>query len=97
MREWIGNAAIRACTTIIDHGAAETPRNRAIAHYDRGFHYGNLGDKDRALAEYNEAIRTDPLYAPPYNSRGNIFRDRGDGASAFVDYNEAIRLESDDG
>ena len=50
---------ISACTSIIQSGR-ETRRNLAIAYYSRGLAYYDKGDDDRAIADYNEAIRLDP-------------------------------------
>ena len=33
-------------------------------------------DYDKAIADYNEAIRLDPMYAPAYNNRGNAWREQ---------------------
>ena len=50
------------------------------------------GDKDRAIADYNEAIRLNPNDADAYYNRGNAWSDKGDNDGAIADYNEAIRL-----
>ena len=55
--------------------------------------YGDKGENDRAIADYNEAIRLDPKYAAAYNNRGNAYRDKGDTDRAIADFNEAIRLD----
>ena len=36
----------------------------------RGNAYGRKGDHDRAIADYNEAIRLDPKYALSFCNRG---------------------------
>jgi tetratricopeptide (TPR) repeat protein len=50
---------IDGCSSIIQSGR-ETQRNLAVAYYSRGLAYYDKGDDDRAIAEYNEAIRLDP-------------------------------------
>jgi lipoprotein NlpI len=83
---------ISGCTSIIQSGR-ETPRNLAIAYYSRGLAYYDKGDDDRAIAEYNEAIRLDPKFAYAYSNRGLAYDHKGDLERASPDYNEAIRLD----
>jgi tetratricopeptide (TPR) repeat protein len=80
---------ISGCTSIIQSGR-ETPRNLAIAYYSRGLAYYDKGDDDRAIAEYNEAIRLDPKFAYAYSNRGLAYDHKGDlqtseGASCAQD------------
>ena len=49
-------------------------------------------DYDKAIADYNEAIRLDPGYAHAYNGRGKTWSAKKDYDKAIADYNEAIRL-----
>ena len=83
---------INGCTSIIQSGR-ESRRNLAIAYYSRGLAYYDKGDDDRAIAEFNEAIRLDPKFAYAYSSRGLAYDHKGDLDRADPDYNEAIRLD----
>jgi tetratricopeptide (TPR) repeat protein len=60
---------------------------------NRGIAYGNKGDNDHALADYNEAIRLDPKNAVPFLYRGIAYGKKGDKDRALADFNEAIRLD----
>jgi tetratricopeptide (TPR) repeat protein len=100
VRQWCTNAhsaytpdrQIEGCTSVIQ-SARETQKNKAIAHYDRGIVYKKRGDLDRAVADFNEAIRLDPKLAYPYNERGDSYKAKGDFDRAGADFNEAIRLD----
>jgi lipoprotein NlpI len=83
---------ISSCSSIIQSGR-ETGRNLAVAYYNRGLAYYDKGDDDRAIAEYNEAIRLDPKFAYAYSSRGLAYDHKGDLERASPDYDEAIRLD----
>ena len=83
---------INGCSSIIQ-SSRETRRNLAIAYYSRGLAYYDKGDDDRAIDEYNEAIRLDPKYAQAYFNRGNAYYQKGDDDRAIADYSEAIRLD----
>ena len=84
-------AAIIDCTQSINSGKwkgrylAAFYTNRAAAYHERG-------DNDRAVADYNEAIRLDPKSGKAFVGRGEVFGSRGDFERAIADYNEAIRL-----
>ena len=45
------------------------------------------------MADFNEAIRLNPMYALAFNNRGHIYKKKGDFDRAMADYNEAIRLD----
>jgi tetratricopeptide (TPR) repeat protein len=83
---------ITACTTIIE-AAADTPQALSAAYNSRGNAHQEIRDYERALADYNEAIRLEPRSAHPHNGRGNVYRAKGDNDRAILDYSEAIRLD----
>src|SRR5262249_49984855 len=51
------------------------------------------GDVDRAIADYDAAIRINPKYAFAYGNRGVAWRSKGDLDRALADLTEAIRLD----
>jgi tetratricopeptide (TPR) repeat protein len=65
----------------------------SLAFYNRGNTYRNKGDDDRAITDYNEAIRLKPDYAYAFGNRGLAYGRKGDNVRAMADYNEAIRLD----
>jgi lipoprotein NlpI len=87
-----GDKAIAACTRAIDsglwHGA-----HLARAHNARGTAHYSLGDYDRAIVDYNEALRRDPKLSFAYNNLGNALRAKGDDEAAITDYSRAIELD----
>ena len=52
-------------------------------------------ETDRALADFNEAVRLDPTNAWAYAERGNLYKNRAHRERALADLNEAIRLAPD--
>lgn len=53
----------------------------------------NKKDYDRAIADYNEALRVDPQFPIGYVVRSNAWYAKKDYDRAIADYNEAIRLD----
>ena len=60
---------------------------------DRGIAYSEKGDNDRAISDYNEAIRLDPNHSKAFTNRGNASYEKGDHNRAIADYDEAIRFD----
>ncbi|KAB8334921.1 tetratricopeptide repeat protein, partial [Scytonema tolypothrichoides VB-61278] len=67
--------------------------NQKIAYNYRGNSYANKKDDDRAIADYNQAIKLDPNFALAYNNRGNSYANKKDDDRAVADFNQAIKLD----
>ena len=55
--------------------------------------FGHQRNYDKAVSDYDEAIRLDPHYAPSYLNRGLEYRNKGNWQKAISDLTEAIRLD----
>jgi tetratricopeptide (TPR) repeat protein len=53
-------------------------------------------DYDKAIREFDEAIRLKPKYAEAFSQRGNAWSRKNDYDKAIIDFNEAIRLDPND-
>jgi tetratricopeptide (TPR) repeat protein len=65
----------------------------AKLYSERGIAAYRGGDLDRALADFDLAIRQDRNDAQAYRNRGKVWEDRDDHDRALADYDEAIRLD----
>ncbi|MBV9643937.1 MAG: tetratricopeptide repeat protein [Verrucomicrobia bacterium] len=61
-------------------------------YMNRGWGFYQKKDYDKAISDYNEAIRLDPNLAWTYDARGSIYEERNEYDKAISDYNNAIRL-----
>ena len=91
-RKASADVAIAACNRAIESRTFSGGELAAL-HNDRGWaHYG-MGNLDRAIADYTEAIRINPKVAATFTNRGIAWHDRRDYDRALADTNEAIRLD----
>jgi tetratricopeptide (TPR) repeat protein len=83
---------IRGCTAIIRSGH-ESPDDISRAYFNRGRAWSDKGEFDRAIQDFNEAIRLDPNYADAFNNRGVAYAGKGDSSQAIADFDRAIQLD----
>jgi tetratricopeptide (TPR) repeat protein len=86
-----GDEAIGACTRAIKSGTYNG-KTLALAYSNRGVEWRAKGDLARAIADYNEAIKTDPQQPAAYNNRGIAHAAAVDYDKAIADYDKAIEL-----
>jgi tetratricopeptide (TPR) repeat protein len=64
-----------------------------MAYNNRGNAYSVKGDKDRAIADYNQAIKLDPNFAMAYYDRGVVYYKKRDYARARADWTKALQID----
>jgi tetratricopeptide (TPR) repeat protein len=90
-----GSAAVDACTRALNSDRFDQ-HNKAMIYSNRANQRERVGDYEKAIADHNEAIRTDPAYASGFMHRGNAYARHGDFDRAVADHSEAIRLAPKD-
>ena len=74
-----------------------TTSNSAELYYQNATSYQQMGEKQKAIAEYTRAIEIDSKYAEAYVNRGFLLLDAGKKQSAIEDLRNATKLYFDRG
>jgi len=59
---------------------------------NRGIVFGEKGEYDQAISDFDKAIAINPRYMTAYNNRGVIYRLKGQYDRAILDFNKAIEM-----
>jgi tetratricopeptide (TPR) repeat protein len=86
------DVAIAACTRAIDSGQYTT-QNVASLYTRRGNEYAYKGQYDRAIQDFDQAIRLDPQNVVAFYDRGIAYGAKGQRDRAIQDFDQAIRLD----
>ena len=82
---------IAMCGALIDH--EKTLRaDRVKALIARAGAWDRTDQIDRAIGDYDTALRFDPSLADIFNARGELWRRKGDRPHALADFAAAIKL-----
>ncbi len=87
--------AIQHCTRAIESGRYSGEELSKL-HYNRGIEWAAKGDHDRAIADYDAAIRLSPRNGDAFYNRGGAWGNKGDHDRAIADYDAAISLNPKD-
>src|SRR5438105_3469322 len=83
---------ISDCTALLQSGD-QAKQPLAGVYLVRGRAYNAKRDFDRALADYDEAIRADAKVATAFSLRGDVWLQKREFDRAIADYEHAIELD----
>jgi tetratricopeptide (TPR) repeat protein len=81
---------LRGVFPLVRLGAAV---RRAKEYLAKGKTWNAKHEYDKALADFNEALRLDPQNSPAFNGRGWAWYNKREYAKALADYDNALRLD----
>jgi len=85
---------ISACGALIDN--ERTARaDRLTALVGRAGAFSRKDQEDRAIADYDAALRLDASRPDLFNARGELWRKKGDRQRALADFGAALKLNPD--
>jgi tetratricopeptide (TPR) repeat protein len=82
---------IAACGALVDNEKTLRP-DRVKALIARAGAYDRSDQIDRAIGDYDTALRFDPTLSDIFNARGELWRRKGDRPRALADFGAAIKL-----
>src|SRR5271169_4260883 len=82
---------VAICGALISSEKAPKP-DRVKALIARAAAYDRKDQVDRAIGDYDVALRLDPTLADIFNARGELRRKKGDRPRALTDFGAAIKL-----
>jgi tetratricopeptide (TPR) repeat protein len=88
-----GDTAITACSRAIN-SRRHKGETLARLYGARAYEYKGKNDLDRALADYNEAIRIFPNIIENLDSRATLHVQKGNYNAAIADYTAALKLKN---
>ena len=74
------------------HSSERFPRRRAVKAVGSGLGYSDLDQDERAIQDYDEAIRLNPEFATAYYNRGRAYKIIGKQIEAERDFATAKEL-----
>jgi tetratricopeptide (TPR) repeat protein len=85
---------VNLCSALIDNAKTEkTDRIKALVARAAAYERKNM--IDRAISDYDGALRLDSAQADVHNARGELLRRKGDLPRAVADFAAAIKLNPD--
>jgi tetratricopeptide (TPR) repeat protein len=82
---------IAVCAVLVDSDKTPKP-DRLKALLARAGAYDRKDQIDRAIGDYDAALRLDPTLADIFNARGELWRKKGDRPRALADFGAALKL-----
>jgi lipoprotein NlpI len=82
---------VAACGALVDNEKT-SKADRVKALVARAGAYDRKDLIDRAIGDYEVALRLDPTMADIFNARGELWRRKGDRPRALADFGAAIKL-----
>jgi tetratricopeptide (TPR) repeat protein len=82
---------VAICGALVDNEKT-LKADRIKALIARGGAYDRKDQTDRAIGDYDTALRLDPALAEIFNARGELWRKKGDRPRALQDFGAAIKL-----
>jgi tetratricopeptide (TPR) repeat protein len=85
--------AIKEYKLVIDVAIKDDPK--ILAYYNMGNAYSDLGEYEKAIDSYKQAIKLDPTLSKPHNNLGLAYAALNRIEEAISEFNQAVKLRPD--
>jgi tetratricopeptide (TPR) repeat protein len=86
---------VAPCSAVIE-APDTTPAARAEAYFLRGLAYWQSGQRERAVRDYDEAIRIAPQFGAALNNRADAYLKLGKASQGVPDIERALQIAPQD-
>ncbi|MEW6491631.1 MAG: tetratricopeptide repeat protein [Cyanobacteriota bacterium] len=90
-KDWDG-AIVRLSAALESVKVIPKALELSAIYFYRANAYTDKGEYDRAIDDYNQALKLNPNLAEAYNNRGFAYSDKGEYDRAIDDYNQALKF-----
>src|SRR5580658_2082374 len=95
VKGWINRKDVVPYSAALDFFNRELKRQpTAVLYSERGMIWNERGEHDKAICDYDEAIRLDPAVKQFYNNRGVALVDKRNFERAMTDFDRAIEIDA---
>jgi len=88
------NGTAKRALKVIEDVFDEKIKSETGIHIFKGIYYGEKGQLEESVAEFNKGIELNPTCAYAYNCRGITYYKKGQYDQAIKDYNKAIEIDT---
>ena len=67
----------------------------AVIYNNVGIAYSDQGEHDKAILNYNKALKIFPYYSECYNNKGVSLANKNEYSKALIEFNKALKLNPD--
>ncbi len=86
--------AVSACTRVMNSGRLPNAQ-MYIGYFNRGTAWRQVGEPEKAVADFSKAMQLKPSFVRSYEARGKAQADLGAFSKALADLDEAVRRGND--
>ncbi|MBI2486341.1 MAG: tetratricopeptide repeat protein [Deltaproteobacteria bacterium] len=86
------DTAAKEALKVIEAAISNKIKSKTAIHLFKGIEHDNKDKLDKAITEFNKAIKIDPSYAEDYFTRGTTYDTKGQCDNAISDLSKAIEL-----
>ncbi len=85
----------RNSLVLFNHTVAVAGDGNYLAYDNRGIAWGDRGESDKAIADFEHALELNPAYPNANNNLARVLADRGQLAEAIAHYRTALQAKPD--
>ena len=78
--------------SVVVSGSVSLAQSSAEEYANRGVSWYKEGDFNKAISDFDEALKINPQFAGAYNGRGSSWASKGEFDKALEDFSAALKI-----